>query len=319
MARPHIEIILPVYNEVNNIQPLLTALDRVVSSLRDRSRITYLFVNDGSDDGSRQLLHRIFKDREDVRVVDLVHNFGHSAALACGIDHFSGDAALVMDADLQDSPAVLIEMFQAWEKGAKTIVARRKGRSERFRIFFRLFYFVLHKLSPTLPPIDFGTHCLLDRTVVERMRQLKERTRYFPGLVSYSSSKIYAVSADRSKRLHGQSRVGMFGLLQLAITAFVGFSNTPVRLVSLLGILCSAAALTGGSGIILIKLLTTRAIPGWASMMTAMFFGSGIQLLCLGIIGEYVARIHEEVKNRPLYLTDRIQDKAVSKSSKKVA
>ncbi len=311
----HIEVVLPVYNEVRNLLPLLKGLDKVAASLKDEARMTYLFVNDGSRDGSWELLYRLHKERSDVRVVDLIHNFGHSAALCAGVDHFDADVAVFMDADMQDTPDAIIEMLAAWKKGAKTVVAERGERKERNRWAFRAFYYIFHKLAKNLPPIDFGTHCLLDRGVVERIRLLPERNRYFPGLVSFASDEITAIPVDRLARKHGKSRVGLIGLVNLAITACLSFSNTPVRLVSVLGLICSAAAISVGCFIMAVKVLTTKAIPGWASIMTALAFGNGIQLFCMGLIGEYIARIYDEVKERPLYLVGRVLERKAAKKS----
>lgn len=302
----HIEVILPVYNEVQNILPLVKQLDTVQEKLSTQASLSYLFINDGSTDGSKELLERLFKEREDIRVVNLIHNFGHGAALSAGIDYFEGDIAVFMDADLQDSPLSLIDMFIAWQQGSKTVVAERGERKEKGRVLFKAFYYLLHKSSRKLPPISFGTHCLLDKRVVQRMKSIKERNRYFPGLVTFSSNEITAIKMNRSARVHGESRVGALGLFNLAVTAILSFSSMPVRLVSLFGILASCGALTTGLVIMAIKIFTSRAIPGWASMMTAVAFGSGVQLMCLGIIGEYIARIYDEVKDRPLYLVDKI-------------
>jgi glycosyltransferase involved in cell wall biosynthesis len=317
---PHIEVVLPVFNEVQNILPLLKQLDTVQERLKSYATLSYLFINDGSEDGSRELLARLYKEREDIRVVDLIHNFGHGSALSAGIDHFEGDIAAFMDADLQDAPSSLVDMFAAWQRGAKTVVAERGERRERSKILFKAFYFLLHRSSRQMPPISFGTHCLLDKKVVQRMRSIKERNRYFPGLVTFSSNEITPIRIDRGARAHGESRVGAWGLFNLAITAILSFSSMPVRMVSVMGLAASGGALISGMGIVGIKLFTDKAIPGWASMMTAMAFGSGLQLLCLGIIGEYIARIYDEVKERPLYLVEKVLSKKTStKAASEVA
>lgn len=301
-----LEILLPIYNEVANLVPLMRELDRVAATLKEHLDVRFLFVNDGSTDGSTQLLQRLAKQRTDVRVLDLIHNFGHGPALACGIDHFNADALVIMDADLQDSADALAPLVEHWKKGAKTVVVERGERKERGRLAFQAFYYLLHKSAPQLPSLNFGTHCLLDREVVERLRALPERNRYLPGLVAYSSGPIASVKIDRGTRLHGESRVGLFGLFQLAMTALVGFSNAPIRLVSFFGLLCAATSLVAGAVFIALKLFTPYAIPGWASMMTAIAFASGVQLLCLGLMGEYIARIYDEVKQRPLYMVGAI-------------
>lgn len=315
-TKPHIEVVLPVFNEVRNVLPLLRQIDTVAEKLKDQAKLTVLFVDDGSSDGTSQLLYRLHKERADVKVVSFVHNFGHAAALAAGVDHVDADIAVFMDADGQDSPEHILPMFEAWKKGAKTVVAERGERGERNRWAFEAFYFLLHKMAKKLPRFAFGTFCLLDKTVIERMRKLPERNRYFPGLVSYASGPIVPIRVERETRLEGESRVGTWGLINLALTAYVSFSTVPVRLVSMVGFFASGVGFLAAIGIVGVKLFTARAIPGWASLMTTMSLAAGVQLLCLGIIGEYVARIYEEAKNRPLYMVDRFLEK---KSSSKAA
>ncbi|MBY0371622.1 glycosyltransferase family 2 protein [bacterium] len=312
--RPRIEILLPIYNETLNLGPLVAALDKSAAALIGEADVHYLFVNDGSSDGSAELLESLAQHRSNVRVVNLIHNFGHSAALACGLDHFFGDILVIMDADLQDSPDAIVPLFEAWKGGAKTVVVERGERKEKTRFLFQAFYFLLHKTAKSLPPLNFGTHCLLDRSVVQRLRDLPERNRYLPGLVAYVSGPIKAVKIDRGARLHGESRVGSWGLIQLAVTALLSFSNFPIRLVSFFGLAASATSLAAGLAFIGIKIFTNAAIPGWASLMTAVAFGSGLQLLCLGLIGEYIARIYDEVKQRPLYLVGQIHGNRAPKT-----
>lgn len=311
---PHIEVILPIFNELNNIPILVERLDRVKTEMSHEASMSYLFINDGSQDGSTELLNQLHGARSDIRVIHLLHNFGHGPALACGVQYFRGDMAIFMDSDLQDPPEAIPEMYRAWKQGAKTVVAERKSREEKNKTLFNTFYFLLHKIAPSLPPINFGTHCLLDSTVIQRLKGLKEKNRYFPGLVGFASPKIESVSIHRNDRNHGKSRVGLKGLINLAITAFLSFSSTPVRIVSVMGLMASVVAILSGSVIVGIKLFTSLAIPGWASTMSTLAFGSGIQLLCLGIIGEYIARIYDEVKERPLYLVDEVLDQGSLKT-----
>lgn len=311
---PHIEVILPIFNELNNIPILVERLDRVKTEMSHEASMSYLFINDGSQDGSTELLNQLHGARSDIRVIHLLHNFGHGPALACGVQYFRGDMAIFMDSDLQDPPEAIPEMYRAWKQGAKTVVAERKSREEKNKTLFNTFYFLLHKIAPSLPPINFGTHCLLDSTVIQRLKGLKEKNRYFPGLVGFASPKIESVSIHRNDRNHGKSRVGLKGLINLAITAFLSFSSTPVRIVSVMGLMASVVAIVSGSVIVGIKLFTSLAIPGWASTMSTLAFGSGIQLLCLGIIGEYIARIYDEVKERPLYLVDEVLEQGSLKT-----
>lgn len=300
---------------MNNILPLLDRLDKVKDQLQNEADCSFLFVNDGSMDGTPELLDRIYRERGDVRVIDLIHNFGHSAAITCGIDHFKGDIAILMDADLQDDPTSIAQMYEHWKAGKKTVVAERGTRKEKNRILFKTFYYIFHKFNRRLPPINFGTHCLLDRSVVDRIGRLKEKNRYFPGLVSFSSGKIQPIRFDRHARTHGESRVGMFGLINLAVTALLSFSTVPVRLVSIIGLLAAVIGFGTGLYVLYQKFFTDNAILGWASTIAGISFASGIQLLCLGIIGEYMARIYDEVKERPVYFVERTLEKTAKKKA----
>lgn len=319
LPEPKLEVILPVYNEARTLPILLEQLDAAATRLLGRVAVSYLFIDDGSSDGTADVLDELHRTRSDVRVVRFVRNYGHNAALACGLSSFRGDIAVFMDADLQDDPASLVSLFEAWQAGASTVVVARGDRSERAGFLFKLFYFLLRRVAKTLPAIDYGTHCLLDRSVVERLRTFQERNRYFPGLVGLASGKITAIPMSRGERLHGSSRVGFFGLVNLAVTALVSFSATPVRIVSYVGILCSVGAFLSGAAIMAVKIFTDRAIPGWASIMTVTLFTSGIQSLCLGIIGEYIARMYEEVKGRPLFMIDRVFEKPATAATSRVA
>jgi len=297
----HIEAVIPVFNEEKSLSILIRQLDEAKKELGKTATFSYLFINDGSTDGTGKLLEKLHQERSDLRVVQLIHNFGHGSALACGLDFFQGDLALFMDADLQDPPSALPLLFQEWKNGADTVVVERNQRSERLSFLFKWFYFLLHKTCKGLPPISFGTHSLIDRSVVERMKIQKERHRYFPGLVSFCSSQIASVNLPRAKRQFGSSRVGLLGLGQLGLTAIMGYSSAPIRLVALIGAACSLGSVMGGALIIAVKVFTDWAIPGWASTLSLLFFASGIQLFCLSLLGEYVARIYDEVKQRPLY------------------
>jgi dolichol-phosphate mannosyltransferase len=306
MVRKRIEIVLPVWNELASLAPLVESLDAATCELRARFQVTYLFINDGSSDGTRTALQSLCDVRPDIRAIHLIHNFGHSAAIRCGLEHAQGDAVVLMDADLQDSPEALPQMIARWEQGADTVVAVRGQREEQHRWRFQLFYYILNRLSPGHPP--FGTYCVLDRAVVRRLLTLKESNRYFPALVRFASESIATVIVDRKVRRHGNSRVGGIGLLRLAITAFLNASEVPVRMASLMGAFCTLLSLAAIGSITGIKLFTAVGVSGWAFVVAAIFFASGVQLLCLGVLGEYVSRIHHEIKQRPAYFVDTMQD-----------
>ncbi len=307
MKKPHVEIILPVYNETENLSLLFIKLEEIKNILISEAQISFLIINDGSNEETNKIITSIYKSRDDVRVIELIHNFGHSAALTCGIDFFDADAAVIMDADLQDDPKLIPEMFKKWKSGMKTIVAERTSRKEKGRLFFKLFYYLFHKFNRSLPPIDFGTFCFLDRTIIERIRGYSERNRYFPGLVSLSSNTVVSLPFQRNARNSGKSKVGVWGLINLALTAILSFSTIPIRIVSVVGIVFAFFGFIVGLWVLYQKLFTTYAITGWASTVTSISFIGGLQLICLGVIGEYIARIYEETKKRPPYIVEKVR------------
>ena|GEM_PF-2111066 len=292
---PHIEIILPVANDVKNVLPLLNELDAITLKMREQATFSLLFIEDASHDGSRQLLRRLFKERTDARIIELVHPFGRDAAVTCGLEYFEGDAAMVMG-NLKDSPAVIPEMFVAWQQGAKTVIAEAekpeaKGMASRF----------LKKVTDTLHPLDLGIFCLLDRNVVLRLKRVRERSRNFRELVIFSSAEISRVKIDRPpvQRALKEKLRGLWALP----------SQFPAQRVSRFSIACSLVALTLGFVFLGVRIFANTETAPWTTVVTLTCFGFGLQLLCLGLLGGYIAHTLEEVKHRPLYLIDRIYSK----------
>jgi dolichol-phosphate mannosyltransferase len=297
-----ISIIVPVYNEEANIGPLC---DRLADALRGMGRsFEVVFVNDGSTDCTLELLRRRREQNPSLRILSLSRRFGHAAALAAGMDAVVGRAVVLMDGDLQDAPEVIPQFVRQWAEGAEVVYALRASRREpaAARALFRGFHRLMAGLSGIPIPRDAGAFSLMDRCVVDVIRRMPERHRYLPGLRAFAGFRSVGVPVDRAARADGRSRVGWRGLLRLAGDGIFSFSLLPLRLVTVLGLVSALVALGVLATVLYKKWVTGEAITGWASTMTAILFMGAVQLITLGIVGEYVGRIYEESKRRPLYV-----------------
>jgi dolichol-phosphate mannosyltransferase len=302
---PLISVVVPVYNEA---EVLCELRQRIAGSLAERPcRHEVIFVNDGSCDGSDRILDELAAADPAVCVVHLARNFGQQAAVQAGLLHARGDAVLVMDADLQDDPASLPAFLDEWHKGHDIVYALRKGRKENFvkRFLFTTFYRVLNRIASTPIPRDAGNFCLMDRRVADHVAHLPDYDRYFPGLRSWVGFRQKGIEVERAARYDDHPRVSMMDLFRLAKTAVFSFSRVPLSLFYAL----SAVAFTLCLGLSVFALVhrfaTGRAIPGWTSLLiTSSFFGS-LNTLGIAVLGEYVMRIYDQVRNRPLFLVAR--------------
>jgi dolichol-phosphate mannosyltransferase len=269
-----------------------------------------IFVDDGSSDGSAALVKGLCLEDPRVRQLRLSRNFGHQSALTAGIDHASGEAVVLMDADLQDRPEALPAFIAAWREGAEVVYALRVRRKEGplQRTAFRAFYVLLSRLSGIPQPQDAGIFCLLDRQVVDVLKGMPEHNRYFPGLRAYAGFRQRGIEVERDPRFSGRPRVGVLGLAKLALDGIVSFSYVPIRLVTAMGFLIALAAFSVMCDVLYKKLVSHEAILGWASTLTAILFLGGTQLITLGLVGEYIGRIYEEVKKRPYYIVRERQN-----------
>lgn len=303
MAR--LSIVLPVYDE----RSVLEALYRQIVAAVERTGLEreLVIVDDGSRDGSGELLDAISAADPTVRVLHLARNFGHQAAVQCGLDHASGDAVVVMDSDLQDCPDAIPDLVDAWQAGHEVVYAVRTDRKEGgvMRALFAGFYRALRLVADVRIPLDAGNFGLLDRRVVDVICSLPERDRFHPGLRSWVGFRQIGVPVERGARYDGRSRVGIAGLFRLAQAAFFSFSSAP------LAVFYVAATLSGivfvGLGIFTLyhRLITGHAIPGWTSiLLTSSFFG-GLNALGICVLGEIITRIYDQVRERPLYVVAR--------------
>jgi glycosyltransferase involved in cell wall biosynthesis len=299
-----ISVVLPVYNET----AILHELNRRIVTQLESESLTFeiVYVNDGSSDGSRETLDALSERDARVVVVHLSRNFGHQPAVHAGLEAASGDVVIVMDSDLQDDPAAIPRFLKEWEAGHDVVYAQRFNRKENIakRFLFFSFYRVLNAISDSPIPSDAGNFGLMDRRVVDALLRLPERERFFPGLRCWAGFRQTGIPVERAARHDNVPRVSLAGLFRLAKTAIFGFSSFPLKFFYIIAGI-SAFVCLGSIGFVLWhKALTGLAIPGWAStIITASFFGA-LNALGISILGEYVIRIYDQVRNRPVYLAE---------------
>lgn len=295
-------IIVPVYNEQETIPTLYARVRKVIDALDEPCEV--IIVEDGSTDGSFELLKGIHRDDTRFKIVSFSRNFGHQIAISAGIDHAAGDAVMIIDGDLQDPPEVLPEFIRKWKEGYDVVYAVRTKRKENMlkRAAYALFYRLLKRLSYLDIPLDSGDFCLLDKRVVQAMRRLPERLRFVRGLRTWVGFRQVGLPYERERRFAGSPKYTFTKLLGLAYDGIFSISTTPLRLAVYSGFGLAALAFLGGLLVVYDKLVYGIAIVGWASTIVIITFLGGVTLSTMGMIGEYVSRIYEEVKSRPLYV-----------------
>lgn len=314
-----LSIVVPSYNE----EAVLEELHRSVVAVLEQSDDTgfeIIYTDDGSDDQTLKILSQLQARDSRVRVVSLSRNFGHQIAVTAGLEHASGDAVVIIDADLQDPPEVIPEMVERWRDGYEVVYglrARRAGETT-FKLWTaKAFYRLINRLSEIEIPLDVGDFRLLDRKVVDALLAMPERDRFLRGMISWIGFKQVAVIYDRAPRRAGQSKYPLMKMLRFALDSVISFSFVPLRLAIWIGFGAIAASFTGIVYALVIRLYTNDWVRGWASIFTAVLFLGGIQLITLGILGEYVGRIYGEVKLRPLYVVrERLGFSSVAKSER---
>ena len=299
---PSISCILPAFNEGRNLPSLLSDLSSELEQHFAQWEI--VVVNDGSSDDT-EIQVAPWLNRRGVRYVALSRNFGKEAALTAGLDRARGDVVLFMDADFQHPPALIPDMLRAWRAGADmvyTVRATRGDESLLKKLGTYLFYRVVNAGSSVPIPANAGDFRLLDRCVVDALRSLPERNRFMKGLYAWVGFRTVAVPYEPHDRLAGETSFSMRRLSRLAITGVTAFTNAPLRLWSALGATIAVGALLSGLWFVVEHFTMGADVPGWATLAVGMMFLSGVQLLSIGILGEYVGRIFDEVKQRPVYL-----------------
>lgn len=300
-----ISVVIPVFNEQELIPTLYERLDKAAQSWGDDYEI--IIVNDGSSDRSRELLAKISEKNPRWKLLSFARNFGHQKAIAAGIHYTSGDVVAVMDADLQDPPEELGRFLAKWREGYQVVYAVRTQRKENIfkRFAYAAFYRILNRIASIDIPLDSGDFCVMDRVIVDVMRALPERTRFVRGLRTWAGFKQIGLTYERHERYAGEAKYTLPKLFKLAFDGIISFSNLPLKLASWGGVLLCAASfliialvlLWRATGVTIFGMQPSFAL-GWTSIVSLILFLSGVQMLMVGIIGEYLARIFDEVKAR---------------------
>ncbi|MEO7203189.1 MAG: glycosyltransferase family 2 protein [Candidatus Tumulicola sp.] len=311
--RPTLSVVVPMYNEAGNVPTLLERIVENVDGIEGAPTYEILVVDDGSTDGTADAVREELRRRPNVALIRLSRNFGHQLAATAGIELAAGDAIVLMDGDLQDPPELIAQFFARWREGYDVVYAvrrTRKGESP-FKLFTAgLFYRTIKRLTKVSIPVDTGDFRLMSRRVVEALRRLPERHRFLRGMVSWVGYRQTGVEYDRDERSWGATKYPIPTMLRFAIDGITSFSDIPLRFASYFGFSVSAIAFVYALVVVVAKLLRIYPpgyTPGWASTIVAVVFLGGVQLISLGILGEYLGRIYDEVKGRPLYLIDDIE------------
>ena len=298
-----ISVVVPLYNEAPNIDQLFKRL----LSVLDQLNLTYeiICVDDGSRDNTLKNLIDYHQRYPKIKVIGLSRNFGKEIALTAGLDYAQGKAVIPIDGDLQDPPELIEELIAKWHEGYDVVYAKRRsrqGESWLKRFTADMFYRVISKMSRVPIPRNTGDFRLLDRRVVMAVKKIPERTRFMKGLFAWVGYKEAAIFYDRPPRYQGQTKWNYWKLWNFAIDGITSFSMVPLKVWSYVGVLLSLFAFFYGSFLIIWTLVSGVDVPGYPSLMVTVLFLGGIQLISLGVIGEYLGRVYEEVKERPLYL-----------------
>lgn len=298
-----LSIIIPIYNEAGNIQVLFERLSNVVRDMN--MNVEYVFVNDGSRDNSIDLIKGLAKTNSDVHYLDFSRNFGHQVAVAAGLDYCTGKSAVIIDADLQDPPELIANLVSKWKEGYEVVYAKRRSREgESFLKKFtaKLFYRTLKRITSINIPVDTGDFRIIDRKVIDVLKKMPEQQKFLRGQISWIGFRQTYIEYDRDERHSGASGYTYKKMLRFALDGITSFSNLPLRFATITGFVVSGIAFLLIIYALYERLVTKNYVPGWASLMLAVLFIGGVQLISIGIIGEYISRMSSNIRNRPLYI-----------------
>lgn len=306
-ARELLSVVVPVYNEAENLRPLHQALTRQLTALDLDYEV--IFVDDGSRDGSLAVLRELHAADPHVKAVSLSRNFGHQNALTAGLEHAAGDAVIAMDADLQQPPELIPQMVEHWRAGYQVVFTIRQdgqqiGRFKRWTS--RAFYALINRITDTPIVPGAADFRLVDRAVVDTLNSMQERARFLRGLVSWVGYRQIGIPFVVRQRHQGQSKYSLRKMLGLALNGITNFSAFPLRLATYFGFASALVGVPYAFWAIYAHLFTNATVPGWTSLTTILLFLGGVQLISLGIIGEYLGRVYDEVKRRPLYIPQEL-------------
>ncbi|WP_054023723.1 glycosyltransferase family 2 protein [Bacillus sp. FJAT-28004] len=312
-------VIVPMYNEEEVIEHTYERLKLVMDNTNEPYEL--IFVNDGSKDRTVELVSMICDFDPNVRLINFSRNFGHQIAISAGMDYAQGDAIVVIDADLQDPPEVIIDMIAKWKEGFEVVYGKRlkrKGETMFKKMTAKLFYRTLRSLTNVDIPVDTGDFRLIDRKVCDVLRGLKEKNRFVRGLVSWIGFNQTMVEYEREERFAGETKYPLKKMIAFALDGITSFSYKPLKIATYIGFTLSISSFLYLLVVIFQKLFTGTTIAGWASIVAVNLLFNGIILMLLGIIGEYIGRIYDESKNRPLYIVREAQGFPVKEDNQSV-
>ena len=298
-----ISIVLPIYNEEAGLASFISELSLELTKISENAEV--IFVNDGSKDNSLALIKKFCEENKDFKYIDLSRNFGHQIAVSAGIDFAKGDKIMLIDSDGQDPPAVMHQMLGKMDEGYDVVYAQRIKRADESalkKLTAKFFYKFLNKITSIEIPVDTGDFRIINRKVANALKQMPEKQRYLRGQIAWLGFKQTAVSYERLGRNAGETGYTYRKMIRLALDAITSFSNWPLRLATLSGFFCAFVGFFLILYTLYARFILKQYEPGWPSLMITIIFLGGIQLMGIGMIGEYISRINDNVKNRPLYL-----------------
>ncbi|RCW43410.1 glycosyltransferase family 2 protein [Paenibacillus prosopidis] len=310
MKQPAVKysIIVPMFNEEEVIELTYDRLKQVMDGTEEPYEL--IFVNDGSHDRTVELITMICNFDPSVRLINFSRNFGHQIAISAGMDYAQGDAIVVIDADLQDPPEVILEMIAKWKEGYEVVYGKRlkrKGETVFKKVTAKIFYRTMRIMTNVDIPVDTGDFRLIDRKVCDVLRGLKEKNRFVRGLVSWIGFRQTMVEYEREERFAGETKYPLKKMISFAVDGITSFSHKPLKIATYVGFTLSIGSFLYLIVVIFQKLFTGSTVAGWASIVAVNLLFNGIILMLLGLIGEYIGRIYDESKNRPLYIVRDVQ------------
>lgn len=296
-------IIIPIYNEEGNINKLYERLNTVLNKIN--SNIEYIFINDGSKDNSINLIKKLAEKDDNVKYINFSRNFGHQIAVTAGLDKAVGDRIVIIDADLQDPPELIIEMYQKMDEGFEVVYAKRKarkGESWLKKFTAKMFYRILKSITSVNIPVDTGDFRIMDRKIVDALKQMPEQQKFLRGQISWIGFNQTYVEYERDERNAGETGYTYKKMIRFALDGITSFSNFPLKFASICGFVVSGIAFVVMLYALYSRFISKDYIEGWTSIIISVLFLGGIQLISIGIIGEYISRLSSNVRNRPLYI-----------------
>jgi dolichol-phosphate mannosyltransferase len=303
LSQPTFSIIAPIYNEIGNLDELHRRISETMA--KAGSEWEFIVVDDGSSDGSRERILELAAQDKQIRPVIFARNFGHQIAVTAGLDYSRGEAIVIIDSDLQDPPEVILDLIEKWREGYEVVYAvraDRQGESWFKKASARFFYRLIDRLTSIKIPLDTGDFRLMDRKVVTVLNGMREHHRFLRGMSAWVGFKQTGVQYKRAARFAGETHYPFRKMLQLALTAITGFSFFPLQVASYLGFVSAGIAVIAIPVVITLRIMGNQAFFGQATTLLAVLFFGGVQLISLGILGEYIGRLYDEARGRPLYI-----------------